>query len=225
VLNDHDTVVRRIERAPIELDSLLSTKPDSPVAYYGLTHIPLAFYLGYQLSDSKYQIQLFELNNTSGRWDQLNGLSTPVSLIADKSTLARNDNSGDVIMSIGISYPVHQSEIDELGLSNILGQVSLNAETPQRQLITNDTQIDQVCAEFKSMLEHIKNTCPNREKIHLFYSGPVSLCFALGRCMSERIDSEIISYNYSVKETPKYNWALSLNGPTTKSANINKIAA
>ena len=223
VLDDHQSIRRRIEKVPVELDGILGTSIDTPIAYYGLTHIPLAFYLGYLLSDNKYQIQLFEFNNDSGRWDQLSGIAPSLKLITNYKNLASTTEQGDVILSIGISYPVHPSEIDGLGISNILGKVSINAEHPKRQLINSETQIEQVCTEFKVVLEHIINTCPNREKVHLFYSGPVSLGFALGRCISERIDSEIVIYNYSIKEAPKYNWSLPVNSPSSATAMISTL--
>jgi len=225
VLIDHQSILRRIKKVPVELDGILNTNTDIPVAYYGLTHIPLAFYLGYLLADNKYKIQLYELNNDSGRWNQLSGVIPSLRLITDYKNLASSTEQGDVILSIGISYPVHHSEIDELEIPNELGRISIEVENPTRQLINNQEQIEQVCNEFKSTLEHIKNTCPNRQRIHFFYSGPISLSFALGRCISERIDSEIVIYNYSIKETPKYNWSLSLNNSFTSiniSPNPNK---
>lgn len=214
VLVDHQSIQNRIEKVPIELDAILNTSINTPIAYYGLTHIPLAFYLGYLLSDNKYLVQLYEMNNNSGKWNQLGSVAPQLKLVTDYEDLTSTTKHGDVILSIGISYPVHPSEIEELEITNILGVVSINAAAPQRQLISSEYQIDQVCSEFRSVLEHIKNTCPNRQRIHLFYSGPVSLSFALGRCLSERIDSEIVIYNYSIKETPKYNWHLSLNNPS-----------
>lgn len=220
VLDDHQSIQRRIERVPAELDGILGTSTDTPIAYYGLTHIPLAFYLGYLLSDNKYKIQLFELNNDSGRWNQLSGIAPPIKLVADYKNLVSTTDRGDVILSIGISYPVDPSEIDELGITNILGRTSINAVYPKRQLISSENQIDQVCTQFKAALEHIKNTFINRQIIHLFYSGPVSLSFALGRCISERIDSQIVIYNYSIKETPKYNWSLSANNPSSSTSII-----
>jgi len=224
VLVDHQSVVRRINKVPSELDGILNTNTDTPIAYYGLTHIPLAFYLGYLLSDNKYHVQLYDLNNDSGKWDQLNGIDTLLGLTTDYDNLPNSTEQGDIILSIGISYPVHLFEIDELKITDEIGRVNIEVPNPQRQLISSQIQIEQVCSEFKAALERIKNTCPNRQKVHLFYSGPVSLAFALGRCVSERIDSEILVYNYSVKEQPKYNWCLSLNSTSSAPAIISHQA-
>lgn len=224
VLNDHRSVIKRLEQVPVELNSLLSDDSEAVVAYYGLSHIPLSFYLGYLLSDNKYKVQLFELNNEAERWNQLSGSSDQLCLISNVHDLKPCKEYGDVVVTMGISYPVHQTEVDELGLKDILGAVHLNAGSPQRQLITSQTQIDQICREFKTTLERIKNTYPNRQRIHFFYSGPVSLCFALGRCISERIDSEIIIYNYSAKEQPKYSWSLTINRPNSNTACFKKYS-
>lgn len=218
VLTDHRSLIRRLDKVPTEINSFVGSAPDTPISYYGLPHIPAAFYLGYLLADSKYLIQIYELNNNSNRWDQLASVNPSLEIINNKEKLSPSTASGDIILSVGVSYPVQQSEIDELGLENILGHVQFNAKSPQRQLISSHNQIDQTCLEFKATLEHIKNSCPNRDKIHLFYSGPASLCFALGRCISERIDSEIVVYNYSIKEKPKYNWSLTINSSTATSA-------
>lgn len=223
-LNDHRSLIKRIEKVPVELDSLLGEDSDTVVAYYGLTHIPMSFYLGYLLTDNKYKVQLFELNNDAERWNQLSGNSDQLNLINNKHELKPSGDNGDIVVTIGISYPVHQSEVDALDLINVLGNVHINAAYPMRQLITNHTQIEQICREFKTTLEHIKNTCPNRQRIHFFYSGPVSLSFALGRCISERIDSEVVIYNYSVKERPKYSWSLTINSPDSETAGFNKYS-
>ncbi|MEY8198914.1 MAG: SAVED domain-containing protein [Colwellia sp.] len=224
ILVDYNSVLRRLEKTPDQIDGILQSSTDTPLAYYGLTHIPLAFYLGYLLSDNKYHIQHYELNNDTGRWDQLGELATPIRLKNNCKELTENTGHGSVILTIGISYPIHTSEIDELNIPNELARINIETSLPQRQLICCQSQIDQVCKEFRQTLEQIKNTYPNRQEIHLFYSGPVSLSFALGRIISERIDSEIKIYNYSVKETPKYNWSISFNGsnPTRISSAIEK---
>lgn len=218
ILDDHPTVFRRLERVPQELSGLLSSAPNSPIAYYGLPHVPLAFYLGFLLSDNKYQMDLYDLNNQSGRWNQLAGLDIPLKIDTSLDQMPKSDRFGDVVVAIGISYPVHKSEIEELNLHNVLTILEINARTPKRQIITSHGQIDQVCAEFRRGLEAIKNQFPNRQRIHIFYAGPVSLCFALGRCVSERIDPEIIVYNYSSKTTPRYSWSISFNSPRHASA-------
>lgn len=215
ILNDHKSITRRLEQVPHELNGLLRSNPDTPIAYYGLPHVPLAFYLGYLLSDNKYNITPYELNNTSKRWDQLSGLESSLQTTNNVEQLAASTDKGDVILTIGISYPIHPSEIDELNLTNVLGHVSLKADLPQRQLIQNQSQIDQLCKEFQRTLEHIKNTFPNRQRIHLFYAGPASLCFALGQNVSERIDPTIQVYNYSAQEHPKYAWSLEINAPNS----------
>lgn len=212
VLTDQLSLIRRMNKVPVELDSLAGADSDTPIAYYGLAHIPIAFYLGFLLADSKYNIQLYDLNNDSGRWNQLSGVTASLAINNTKNLLNATEAVGDIILSIGISYPVAQIEIEALNLPNVLGFIQINAAFPRRQLVSSHAHIEQICTEFKAALEHIKNCCPNRQRIHLFYAGPVSLCFALGRCLSERIDSEIVVYNYSVKEQPKYSWSLSLNG-------------
>ena len=214
MLTDYNSILRRLEKVPHQLDGILQADSDTPLAYYGLTHIPLALYLGYLLSDKQYHIQQYELNNDAGRWNQLGGNPAPMSLKNNINTLVENTSIGNIVLTLGISYPIHASEVDELGIPNELARINIEASETRRQLISSYQQIDQVCQEFRLSLEKIKNTYPNREKTHIFYSGPVSLAFALGRIISERIDSEVQIYNYSVKETPKYSWSIAFNGST-----------
>lgn len=218
ILTDHQSILRRLDGVPHELRGLLGSTSDSRIAYYGLPHVPLAFYLGYLLSDNKHKVDLYDLNNDSGRWNQLSGIDGSIEIENNVDQLPDSEEAGDVVIAIGISYPVKPAEIAELGLPNVLGTVELNARHPQRQLITNRNQIDQICLEFRRSLELIKNRLPNRQRIHIFYSGPVSLCFALGRCISERIDPEFVVYNYSARSRPRYSWALSLNQANRASA-------
>ncbi|MEP4548457.1 MAG: SAVED domain-containing protein [Saccharospirillum sp.] len=221
ILTDHQSVIRKLERVPQQLSGFLDSSPDSSIAYYGLPHIPLAFYLGYLLSDSKYRVDLYDFNNESGRWNQLSGVAGSIEIDSALDQIPSSDDSGDIIVAIGISYPVHASEVNELGLSYILATVEINALHPMRQLIVNRHQVDQVCNEFRLSLEKIKNNFPNRQRIHVFYAGPVSLCFALGRCINERIDPEIIVYNYSSKSKPRYSWSLSMNSSNHATAAFN----
>ena len=223
VLTDHHSAIRKLECVPQQLSGFLGSSPDSSIAYYGLPHIPLAFYLGYLLSDSKYRVDLYDFNNESGRWNQLSGIASSIEIDSTLDQMPSSDDSGDIIVAIGISYRVHTSEITELGLPNILTKVEINARHPMRQLIVNHHQVDQVCDEFRLLLEKIKSHFPNRQRIHVFYAGPVSLCFALGRCISERIDPEIIVYNYSSKSKPRYSWSLSMNSSHQATAAFNLI--
>lgn len=224
LLTDHQSILRRLNGVPQELRGLLGSSLDSRIAYYGLPHVPLAFYLGYLLSDNKYKVELYDLNNETGRWNQLFGKDESLETTITGAQLPYSEDPGDVLVSIGISYPVNPVEIAELGLPNVLGTVELNARQPQRQLITNRNQVNQICSEFRRTLELIKNRLPNRQRIHIFYAGPASLCFALGRCINERIDPEIVVYNYSAKTKPRYSWALSLNHANHTSATFHSMS-
>ena len=53
---------------------------------------------------------------------------------------------------------------------------------------------------------------PGPARIHVFYSGPMSVAFCLGRQISPTIHSPVFVYNFSAKATPKYAWALHVNG-------------
>lgn len=218
LLNDHRSVIRRLDKVPQELGGLLGSASGSLIAYYGLPHVPLAFYLGYLLSDNKFNVDLYELGNQPRRWNRLTAGKESLEVNSTLDQITPSDATGDIIIAIGISYPVHQAEIDELDIPDILAKVEINARHPQREVVTNLDQVEKICTEFRRALEETKNRFPNRQRIHLFYAGPVSLCFALGQCISERIDPEITVYNFSAKSRPRYAWSLTLNSPEALSA-------
>ncbi|MDQ2075164.1 SAVED domain-containing protein [Marinimicrobium sp. ABcell2] len=218
LLDDHRSVIRRLDKVPQELGGLLGSASGSSIAYYGLPHVPLAFYLGYLLSDNKFSVDLYELGNQSRRWNRLTAGKESLDVDSTLDQITPSDATGDIVIAIGISYPVHQTEIDELDLPDILATVEINAHHPQREVIANMSQVEKICTEFRRALEETKNRFPNRQRIHLFYAGPVSLCFALGQCISERIDPEITVYNFSAKSRPRYAWSLTLNSPEALSA-------
>lgn len=211
VLSNHDSILRNLENVPHRLSGLLETNNDTAIGYYGISHIPLSFYLGFLLSGNKQHIKLFELKNSTNEWNQLDGDISPLNLKTNINELTPSSIPGDIVITIGISFPILSTEIDELKLNNIIKTVTIQPEFPKREILTSYENIEQICSAFVEALETIKNLYPNKKKVHLFYCGPVSLCFALGRKLSERIDSEVQIYNYSNKEVPKYSWCLSMN--------------
>lgn len=212
ILSNHASILEGLNNVPHKLSGLIDTTNDVAMGYYGISHIPLTFYLGFLLSGQKQHIRLFELKNNTNDWDQLKGSIAPLRITSNIDSLNPSERPGDIILSIGISYPILDKELDELSLSNILQHISIEAVDAKRELISSPENIEQISDLFVIALERIKNLYPNKRKVHLFYSGPVSLCFALGRKVSERIDSEILVYNYSSKQNPKYSWCLSMNG-------------
>ena len=65
---------------------------------------------------------------------------------------------------------------------------------------------------FREVLDALKTEEPGPTGIHVFYSGPMSVAFCLGRQISPTIHPPVLVYNYTAKTTPKYAWALRVNG-------------
>jgi hypothetical protein len=64
-----------------------------------------------------------------------------------------------------------------------------------------------ICAAFRKVIDddHIRGN-----RLHIFYSGPVSLGFSLGQRINPTIHGEVRVYNYDAGASPKYNWDILL---------------
>ena len=197
---------RRQKGIAHQLSETLNTYPDAQLGYYGIAHIPLLFHLGCQLLNRR-PLQLFEHNRCTDRWDQLQrgGNYPQISLVGLPGVV--NQQGGDVIVRISISYPVTLEAIERI-VPNPIASIDLSINQPKIGVVTSMKQLQQYSAAFRDMLDEIHNKLPNTERVHIFYAGPVALAVNFGRRISKTIHPRIIVYNHSSKDAPRYAWGL-----------------
>ena len=190
--------------------SLVADKPDAEVVYYGKAHIPLVFLAGHNLSIGR-PIRFYELDRQRGDWWAIDETASGDELGLRLARTDENKNNPAVAIRISLSYQVHSSDVaDVFGKS--YRDVHISIAEPHVDSVRTRHQIEAIAKMFRTVLDELKAEEPEPTGIHVFYSGPMSVAFCLGRQISPTIHSPVFVYNFTAKTTPKYAWALQVNG-------------
>jgi hypothetical protein len=183
---------------------------DVEIAYLGLAHIPLSILLGYQLAD-KSNTTFFEWNQNKLLWVEIkkNSGSYPQLFLDIEETLQSVEDTKEIIIKIGITYPVTDADLSGLQLEG-LNRYYLHLKPPHRNAIIDAEQLNEYQQHFRDLLDRLNQKYANLKKIHLFHSGQPSLAYRLGSSISPRMDAEVWAYNYVSASNPRYPWAINL---------------
>jgi hypothetical protein len=201
-------------RVQIDLASrvraFLDTKPDAEIIYYGKAHIPLVFLAGHALSTDA-PIRLYELNRQNGDWLPIDESGEGVDLDLRVERAAEGADASDAVIRISVSYPVQTMDVAK-ALRRPYRDVHLSIGKPRIDAVRTKRQIETITRAFRQVLDELKGEQPGPAHIHVFYSGPMSLAFCLGRQISPTVHPPVLVYNFTAKTTPEYAWALHVNG-------------
>lgn len=185
---------------------------DLEVSYFGLAHIPLMILLGYQIAD-KSSVKFFEWNQNKFLWDEIQSNSKAFPALVEEENLQQSvEETKEVIIKVGLTYPIQDSDLLGLDLDG-LNSFYFHLEQPHRNAIISVEQLEKYKQQFRGLLDKINQMYPQLQRVHLFYSGQPSFAYRLGSAITERMDKEIIVYNYVGTSNPKYNWAINLKKP------------
>lgn len=202
-LREQEKVVKKILQR-------IEGRSDIELSYWGLAHIPLLLLLGYQISD-KSNSSFYEWNQNKLKWEKLKEkrVRFPELKLSVDDAKQMVEETTEVVVKIGITYPILDTDLDGLGLDS-LNSYYLHLDPPHRNAIISIEQISQYKVQFRQLLDDTNQRFPKLKRIHLFYSGQPSLAYRLGSSITSRMDKEIIVYNYLGQSYPKYNWAINL---------------
>src|SRR5690606_35691216 len=93
-----------------QLNGFIDIYPSSHVGYFGLAHIPLMFYAGYQVN--RQMVDVFATNRQTGYWVPLKKSGRGSKLRLEKTVEKSSLESGDVIIRVSISYAVREDQIE-----------------------------------------------------------------------------------------------------------------
>ncbi|MCW2249226.1 hypothetical protein M2352_004886 [Azospirillum fermentarium] len=208
----HDVAgaVRVQERLRSKVEGMVVAHPGAEVAYYGIAHIPFAFLAGAELS-TKPRIQLFELDRGSGRWRWVDAVAPGDDLGVTTAAQDSGEGTRDVAIRIAVSFPVPEADVAE-ALGRPFHDRLITVAAPARDIIHTTAQIEAVCKAFDRVLDELHNNLPKDVRVHVFYAGPVSLAFSLGRRVTRTIHHRIRVHNFEGRSTPKYAWSLDVSG-------------
>lgn len=198
---------KAVERISLRIDG----SSDIEVAYLGLAHIPLTVLLGYQISD-KVDAAFYEWNQNDPKWEVIESdtdISFPTLFRNANDTLQDVQSTKEIVLKVGITYPIPDEDIQELYLHN-LNSYYLHLNPPHRNAVVSLEQLKAYKKVFRDLLDEINQKYPNLQRIHLFYSGQPSLAYTLGSAITSRMDNEIWIYNHTRTTSPKYKWSIRL---------------
>lgn len=202
---------REQEKALERIASRLDGSSDIDVAYLGLAHIPMTVLLGYRMSD-KLNASFFEWNQNDLKWEAIESkpnVQYPLLFLDETETEKDIQTTKEIVIKIGITYPISDEDIQELQLQN-LNSYYLHLNPPHRNAVISSEQLKAYKKNFRVLMDQINQRYPYLQTIHLFYAGQPSLAYTLGSAISSRMDTEIWIYNHVRTENPKYKWGIRL---------------
>ena len=182
--------------------------PEVVIGYYGIVHIPLQFCVGYAVSTWP-KVALFELDRNTNDWYEL-ASDNSQKLDLSVSTLSRPANAVAVAIRIAISFDISKNDVDDV-VPQPYEDIKIEIGTRCIDAITHYSQTNQVCQAFRQVLDDLHARLDKSLIVHVFYAGPVSLGFSLGRRISRTIHHQVIVYNYTAHTSPRYAWGIKIN--------------
>lgn len=182
--------------------------------YGGLMAVPFAFYTGMELDD-RYPITVFDYDRNDEKWKEIKEMVNP-EFSPNISIENNGNNSGNSIISIGVSYPINEDEIQSnfpnYPISKIvIAPININNHwdlTFQKELQLKFFELAQ------------KLGASGTKTIHLILAAQNSVSFNLGRCYDNRNLPEIIVYQYEKGNEIRYPWGIKMKTSGVQEAEI-----
>lgn len=190
--------------------AMLDGHPGAEIAYYGIAHVPFVFLAGVDLS-TKARLNLFELDRGTGNWRYVDADFGGRDLGVSVAEGDGGPDAIDIAVRISISFTVNEALVAAC-LGRPFHDRHLSVPAPGRDIVTSMDQVEEVATQFNRLLDDIKERFPLTHRVHVFYAGPVSLAFSLGRRISRTNHHRIFVHNYEARSTPEYRWAVEMSG-------------
>ncbi len=206
IFTSPEAAVQLLTQPQSTLYGALARRGDAELVFHGLVHIPLAILAGHLITD-RQPVRFFDFHPSPGSntwsWpgDDEEFPSLNVTGLPDK--LLRH--SGDVVIRVSISYPVLAEQTSTVTPLDAI-EVDLTLPNPERSIVRSENQMQEYGRVFRRTIDLIAQRIPYVKKVHLFYSGPVSLAFHIGQQISENIHPPVIAWNFR----RRYDWAIDL---------------
>jgi nucleoside phosphorylase len=206
IFTSPETAVQRLTQPQGTLYGALARRGEAEIVFHGLVHIPLAILAGHLITD-RQSVKFFDFHPSPGSntwsWPGDNEEFPPLNVIGLPDKLLRY--AGDVVIRISISYSVLSEQTSSVTPLDAV-EVDLTLPNPERSIVRSENQMREYGRVFRRALDLIAQRIPNVSKVHLFYSGPVSLAFHIGQQISENIHPPVIVWNFR----RRYDWAIDL---------------
>lgn len=206
---------------PTQVAAIAKVTPDAIFAYFGKAHIPLAVMAGHSLSTGT-RVIFFELGrNSMARWLPLAETGGPdlgIQVIPGEQP----QDASEAIVRVSVSYPVLPKDIAGSAPGNAK-EWHLTIDRPKLDTVTSAAQVTAIATRFRSMLDEVKAYHPSVQRIHVFCSAPMSVCFAMGQQITKTIHATVLVYNFVGSSMPKYPWALAINTHSSDADLVHRV--
>lgn len=192
--------------------SFIEESKDKNRAYTGIAPIPFIFSAGKFFSREKID-KYFEYNKFNQTYYELKPSKkrkmpypllqtiTPMSTVSD-------DFSENVVLAISLTQKIE--EVDLLQFSYPI--IHLSIPNPTDNAIKYSDQLKNYTLEIYSVLINIKKYFPRVKRVHIVYSGQSCLPFEVGKLLDDQRMIEVVSYQYTAQNIPRYSWGIIING-------------
>lgn len=191
--------------------------PEYKVLYFGTATIPLALHLGYCFGGWR-DVDVYLLNREHNKWDLDAGSNSTLEF---ETNYVKEEFAGpiDVIFKVEATYLMQNDDLKQV-VENPHKIVGLKLKNIGKDVFVNQDQMKQFSYQFSLGIDAVANFLPNTDKIHLFPSVPVGIAFLMGAKINPLVTKPIITYQYNINNTPKYEQILILQENTEIEVNI-----
>lgn len=176
------------------------------MGYYGIVHVPFQFLAGFSFS-SFVRMHHFELDRNKSTWKELS--VEPGPSLSIRTSIIGDELASEIAIRISISYAVSIDDIRGVMPTEFV-DAHLSIASPKLDSISSYDQLTTVCKQFRELLDDPRVRSKSK---HIFYSGPVSLGFALGQQISSTIHGRVTVYNFNANSPVRYPWGITLSLP------------
>lgn len=187
------------------LKPILDKHPDSKIAYFGLTPIPVAFHLGV-LVGNVHSCDIYQFHHKLSRWlAEADKPSFDYQFNIQSVDLPKEiqKGKGDVVIRIATSFAIDKQATYEV-VPDPENEFDIALENPNVDSLYTQENIHRITENFQNVLDTYASKLTGRDKIHLFMASSSGLPFALGRLINPNIYPYIQTYQFSRGESPQY---------------------
>ncbi|MGG0888959.1 SAVED domain-containing protein [Cytobacillus horneckiae] len=171
---------------------------------FPLSPIPLLIDMGFLLTDT-VPLSVYQFEREEGIW---------ISDHPDRQKEVELSSSADIkeedklAILISVSGKVKMKDVQEL-LGDKFDSVSFEINDPGLKRVLYKQDVSYLQSQIKEEVEKLLQEQDYR-KIHLFYAGPAGLAIEIGRGINPNMWVEVCVYQYNIRATPRYQYALSI---------------
>ena len=195
LLRDPGLALTRLIDPDGPLLSTLTQRDQAELVFHGLVAIPLAFAIGYLVTD-RQPVRIFDYHPDLESWTWPDDLQSEPPLQVSGIPTERSVEAGEVSIRISVTFSVSPESTDSIVVAP-LASIDISVPEPGRNLVRSEAQVRAYGRVFRGALDNIVRKLPNATRVHIFYSGPVSLAFHFGQQVSENIHPPVTIWNYN----------------------------